>query len=157
MDTSLNEIGRQDKVLYAGNNLLLSSAIKKVFRTSEVLPMPLSQYEEEKSSPDTRARQLVKKFDTVIIDATYTDAARLISTCNELGVKYVAVLHNSIETVKAITALKPKRMVITSENNIIHMQTAAETIGGMKQAKGRLPRNFSLPMNYTYTFKDRTP
>lgn len=147
-DSSRNEMNRQDNVLYVGNNLPLFSAIEKVLEHSEILVMPLLQY--EKSKPETSIRQFIQKFDAVIIDAGYPNAPYIISICNDLHIRHVVILVNPLYSLKIINVLKPNRIVIIFENSKIHLQVAAEIISGIKKAKGRLPYTPGLPANYIY-------
>lgn len=148
-DVPSADINKEGKVLYIGNNLSLFDVIRDFFRYAEILGTPLLQYKE--LNPEINIKEFIQRFDGVIIDASYRDAAEIISLCKELNLEYVVILSSYPGyTLATINRLQPRRTVITLENSKPHLQTAAEIISGLRKAKGRLPYNLTLPADYAY-------
>ena len=144
------DISRKARVLYAGSNIRMIEVVKDFFSYAGTLDVSLLQY--KKMNPEIGIEEFIRRFDGVIIDASYPDAADILSLCNEHNVEYVVLLSSYPSyTLKTIERLQPKRMVITLENSTSHLHAAVEVISGLRQAKGTLPYKIRLPQDYTYT------
>ncbi len=141
-------IRKESSALYIGNNSILLSGVKNFFRHAETLDTTLLNY--RKIHPETPIDKFLAKFDAVIMDAEYTDAAEIISACNTLNKECIVVLGQPGRFQKIIGELQPRRIVLTAENTKVHLDVALEIISGIRQAKGRLPFPFSLPDAYVY-------
>jgi beta-N-acetylhexosaminidase len=147
-ESSPLEIGKEASVLYAGYNSMLFSTLKDYFGRAEMLNTTIENY--RKTKPDIPLRDYIAKFDVVIMDAHYPDAEEIISVCSRLKKDYVVVLSLPGRFQKTIERLRPERIVLTFENTKMHLDVAVEIISGVRQAKGRLPYNLTLPENYDY-------
>jgi len=147
-DAPTLNISKENMLLYTGHNPTLFNAIKDAFRHTEILNTTLENY--KKMKPEIPIVEFLRKFDTVIIDADYSDASGIISICNDLNLKYVMVLSHPWNILRTLERFKPEWIVITFENSKVHFEVAAEIICGTRQAKGRLPYNIGLPTNYGY-------
>jgi len=141
-------INKNDKVLFTGYNLTLFNVISDGFRHAEILNTTLVNY--RKMNPGTPIAEFMKKFDALIIDADYSDASGIISICDDLNLKYVMFLTHPRNIQKTIEKFKPKQIIITADGNSPSFEVAFEIIYRQRRAKGRLPYNFTLPVNYTY-------
>jgi len=133
-------------VLYMGYNSILFSTLKDFFGHAEILNTTLENY--RKVNPEIPVNKFMKKFDAVIMDADYTDALEIISTCVNLNKEYVVILTLPGRFQKTIDRLSPGRIVLTFENTKIHLNMALEIISGIRKAKGKLPYNLTLPESY---------
>jgi beta-N-acetylhexosaminidase len=141
-------IGKESSALYIGYNSILLSGVKDFFSHAETLNTTLLNY--RKLNPETPIDEFLAKFDAVIMDAEYTDAAEIISACNKLNKEYIVILGQPGRFQKIIGTLHPRRIVLTFENTRVHLGVALEMISGIRQAKGRLPFPLSLPDVYVY-------
>lgn len=141
-------IGKGSSALYIGYNSILLSGVKDFFSHAETLNTTLLNY--RKINPETPITEFLAKFDAVIMDAEYTDAAEIISACNKLNKEYILILGQPGRFQKIIGTLHPRRIVLTFENTRVHLGVALEMVSGIRQAKGRLPFPLSLPDVYVY-------
>jgi beta-N-acetylhexosaminidase len=141
-------LNNTDKVLFTGYNLTLFNVISDGFRHTEIMNTTLVNY--KRMNPGTPVAAFIRKFDALIIDAGYTDASGIISICDDLNLKYVMFLTHPWDIQKTIEKFKPKQIIITADGNSPSFKVAFEIIFGQIRAKGRLPYNFTLPVNYTY-------
>jgi len=137
-----------DKVLFAGYNANLFKAIKETFKHADTLNTTVVNY--NKLHPETPIEEFIKTFDVLLIDAAYTDASQIISLCNELNQKYFLLQMYFPDIQKTLQELKTKNILILYENNREHFKVAFEILCGLRQAKGKLPYNLSIPPHYTY-------
>lgn len=139
---------KETSVLYLGYNHVLFKELQNFAGYAEQLNTTLHNY--GKIKPDTPITEFIKKFGVVIMDAGYTDAGEIISLCNNLNKEYVVILGLPGRFQETIDRLRPRRLLLFFENTTIHLRVALEIMSGMRQAKGRLPYNFTLPENYIY-------
>lgn len=141
-------INKNSKVLFVGNNLILFNAVKDYFRYTDILNTTLVNY--EKMNLKIPITKFIKKFDAIIIDADYSDASGIISTCNDLNSKYFVFQIYLTNIQKILEKLKPKQIIIFLDADSKYFQAALDIISGIKQAKGKLPYSLTLPASYTY-------
>ncbi len=139
------KLSNNDRVLYAGNNLVLLNIIRGIQPNTEVLSR------NDKTRYKSYYKDILKMFDGfILIDGDHPDVTEILSICNELNKEYVLILSFSRKTHKTIERLWPKRIVITFDNSPMYLQAVAEIIFGLRQAKGRLPYNIDFSANYRY-------
>jgi beta-N-acetylhexosaminidase len=140
-------IGKDDRILYAGNNPDMITAIKDYFNNAEILDMPLQSYEKRRKEP---VQGYINRFDAAIIDVESPDYSNVVHLCKKLGIKHIVVLRRPGYSQLIINRLQPGRIIILYETTKTHLQVALEIMSGSIKAKGRLPYNFMLPENYNY-------
>jgi hypothetical protein len=101
-------------------------------------------------NPKIPIKKFIKKFDTIIIDADYSDASGIISICNDLDLKYFVFQIYLTNIQNILEKIKPKQIIILLEFDSVYLQAALDIISGVKQAKGRLPYSLTLPASYIY-------
>jgi hypothetical protein len=127
---------------------MLFNVVKDYFRHTEILNTTLVNY--EKMNPKIPIKKFIKKFDAIIIDAGYSDASGIISICNDLNLKHFVFQIYLTNIQKILEKLKPKQMIIILDVDSKYFQAALDIISGVKQAKGKLPFNLTLPASYLY-------
>jgi len=137
---------KEDAILYVGYDSTLSQALKNTFGKVEVVNLPLSMYQSIK--PALSFRQLLERYNFVVIDAGYPDAREVISACDGVNRDY-AVVSYLLDLPKTMENIRPRRIVITFENTPAHVQAAVDVIRGTLKAKGRFPFRIPLPKPYT--------
>jgi beta-N-acetylhexosaminidase len=148
-DAPLGRISGKSRVLYAGMNRALIGVAGEFFDHTAILESPLSEY--RRSHPEGTIEDYIRTFDGVIVDASYADAADILSLCDKLRVEHVVLLSTyPAYALNVLAKLRPHRMVITLENSTMHLRTALEIIAGVRQAKAVLPYKIRLPEEYTY-------
>jgi beta-N-acetylhexosaminidase len=153
-DAPLVHVGEKASVLYTGYNATLFDAIGGFFGHAGILNTTLSNF--RKMRRGIPVEDFIREFDALIIDADYPDAGEIIALCNELNKDYVVILSRPSRVERTLATLRPKRLVITFENYAFHYRVAAEIIGGMRQARGRLPYALVLPPDLGYAEQGET-
>jgi beta-glucosidase-like glycosyl hydrolase len=141
-------ISKKDKVLFTGYNKIFFNTIKDTFTHAEILNSTTANY--KKLYPGTPIAEFIKKFDVLLIDAAYPDAAYIISLCNDLNKHYFLLQSYFTDISKTIERLSPNNVIIIYESNRENLNAVFEILFGNRQAKGRLPSHISFPFRYTY-------
>jgi beta-N-acetylhexosaminidase len=147
-------INKNDTVLFIGNNKIISDAMKYTFKHTYILDTSLSNY--KKLYPETSFEEFIKKIDALLIEASYTDAAHIISLCNRLNKKYFVLQSYFSDIHKTIERLRPKQIIITYESDRENLHVVFEILMGLRKAKGRLPSYVIIPTGYTYISSKKT-
>ena len=151
-DSPSYSAGAEEKILFAGYNLALLDEVRKNFSRTSVMNYPIKNL--GLLNPGSSTEEFIKRFDAVIIDASYGDAAWVISVCERLGIRYFLVQSQLQTALRTIERLRPKQMILAHEINRMNYRVALEIIRGARKAAGRLPINLPLPAKYIYKPKD---
>ena len=141
-------INKNGKVLFVGNNKIISNVIKDTFKHSDILDTSISNY--KKLHPESSLDEFMKKFDALFIDVSYTDAPDIISLCNDLDKNYFVLQSHFTDIHETMERLSPKKIIITYESDRENLHAVFEILFGNRQARGRLPSHINFPSRYTY-------
>lgn len=135
-------------VLYAGNNLLLYKNLIDMFKTAENMNTTMGNF--RKIYPSLNPEDFLRKFDALIIDADYPDAAVLVSFCNALKIPYVVLKIRPSDIRNTLEKLRPVYLLVVFETGRVYLETGLEILSGRRQMLGRLPYDLPLPSGYVY-------
>lgn len=150
-DATPSRLSRKSRVLYTGINRTMIEVAREFFADTAILDIPLVEY--RKGHPEGAIEEYIRSFDGVIVDASYSDAADILTLCARVKVDHVVLLSTyPAYALNTLIKLHPDRMVVTLENSTMHLKTAVEIMAGVRQSKAALPYKIRLPEEYTYIY-----
>lgn len=152
-DAAFTPLRRGHPVLFAGTNMTLFTVLKEALGPAGILNSPLRQF--ETMNPGVTAAGFIRRFEAVVIDADYRDAASVIKLCEEHSINYFVVQSHLPAIRRTIDTLRPKQILLAHEMNIACYRAGIEIMSGERRATARLPFRIPLPKGYTYPITDR--
>ncbi|HSR10097.1 MAG TPA: glycoside hydrolase family 3 N-terminal domain-containing protein [Thermodesulfobacteriota bacterium] len=136
---------REDPGLYAGFNSSFISAFREAFPRGEILNTSLPMFEKSSRVP---VSSFLKKFEFLLVDASYPDARDLISAAEKMGKRTTAIAFPT-QIPAAAAALRPAQILILFDGTRPQIDAALEILGGTREAKGKNPFWARVPDGFT--------